>query len=158
MSMMQGKVNVKSPFDKKQSVTEMFDESIPVPREVKSIGKSQDWIKGNFYINYSLKKKYTPTSEYEKSYFTFETKMSISIKRNQFGSKSVYLNFELPEHFDDFCKVKVLKTANENLKDPKVISEIVNKVLKAIENSPDGLLTISNRISTTPTEIKKGNL
>ena len=68
------------------------------------------------------------------------------------------MGFELVENFDEFCKTKTLKLANENMKDPKVISPIVNKIMKAIETSPDGLLTISNKISTSPLEIKKGVL
>lgn len=111
-------------------------ELIPVPREAKTIGKNLDWIRGNFYINFALKKKYTPTSEYEKSYFIFETKMSISVKRKEFGNRSVYLSFDLPEHFDDFCKTRVLKAANDNMKDPKVYAEIVKNLILAIEQTP----------------------
>ena len=40
----------------------------------------------------------------------FETKMSIAIKRNQFGNKSVYMSFDLTEDFDEFCKTKMLKS------------------------------------------------
>lgn len=49
-------------FDKNQKVSEIFSDSIPEPRPAKQIGKSLDWLRGKFYFNFQLKKKYTPTS------------------------------------------------------------------------------------------------